>query len=203
MFCHERRGTSLRELSSLRTGTECDTFEIIMQLTVNGLDDAPVRFRHLWGCYVHGFRPWMHCIACFACTNAKGILPTMRDGEYELDDKLFYLCGVGQKVSENLHPHWARRFTNVHLAVRPRLGSVAAIGSVYGVIFTIRGAQAIPIEPLSASEFPALSEAHYRCKNFQFGYQMFNVDAAHILGSMEVATQFRKRWPHALSQDLR
>ena len=165
-----------------------------MLLTVKGLDSAPIRFRHLWGRYVHGFRPWTHCIACFACTKAKGVLPTMRDGDYELEDKLFYLCGVGQKVSEHLYPQLARRVTNVHLAVSPRPGSVASIGSVYGVTFTIKGAQAIPIESLSADEFPSLSEAHYRCKNFQFGYQMFKVDATRILESKEIACDLRPRW---------
>src|SRR5271163_2171721 len=36
-----------------------------MLLTVSGLDAAPIRFRHLWGRYVLGFRPWKHCIGCF------------------------------------------------------------------------------------------------------------------------------------------
>jgi hypothetical protein len=118
----------------------------------------------------------------------------MRDGDYELEDKLFYLCGVGQKVSEHIYPHLARRVTNVHLAVSPRTGSVASIGSVYGVTFTIKGAQAIPIEPLSSSEFPTLAESHYRCKNFQFGYQMFNVDRTCILESRDIASNLRLKW---------
>jgi hypothetical protein len=165
-----------------------------MRLTVSGLDAASLRFKHLWGRYVHGFRPWTHCISCFACSKAADILPTMKDGSYELQDKLFYLCGVGQDVSERLHPLLARRFTNVHLAVFPRVGSVASVGSVYGITFTIRDAQAIPIEPLTANDFPALEKSHYRCKNFQFGYQMFDVDPATLLETKVVVSRMRDRW---------
>ena len=46
------------------------------------------------------------------------------------------------------------------------------MGSVYGVTFTIKDAQAIPIRPLRDG-FENLDEAHTRCKNFQFGYQEF------------------------------
>ena len=99
----------------------------------------------------------------------------MIDGDYELDDthELFYLCGVGYKERHN---------TNVHLAVRPRAGSVAAIGSVYGVSFTIQNAQAIPITHPMLLKSPPRGlddideKLHLRCKNFQFGCQMFNVD---------------------------
>lgn len=65
----------------------------------------------------------------------------MKDGEYELDDThaFFYLCGVGIRERHN---------TNVHLAVIPRIGSVAAVGSVYGFTFMIRDAQAIQIKHL-------------------------------------------------------
>lgn len=165
-----------------------------MQLTVTGLNAAPIRFAHLWGRYVYGFRPWTHCIKCFAAKTAKGISPAMTDGEFQLEDKLFYLCGVGKKLSERRHPELARRFTNVHLAVRPKAGSVAAITSVYGVTFTIRDAEPIPIEPLASGDFPHLAEAHSRCKNFQFGYQMFEVGQVGTAASREIVTRLRGRW---------
>jgi hypothetical protein len=67
------------------------------------------------------------------------------------------------------------------LAVRPQIGSIAAIGSAYGIRFTIRDAQAITIRHPMLLESPTrgldgLKENHLRCKNFQFGCQMFDVD---------------------------
>lgn len=98
----------------------------------------------------------------------------MTDGVYDLDDsyQFFYLCGVGFKERHN---------TNVHLAVRPKTGSVAAIGSAYGVRFTVWDAQAIPIKHPMLLESPplgleSLEKDHIGCKNFQFGCQVFEVD---------------------------
>ena len=102
------------------------------------------------------------------------VKPGMVDGEYELDDsyELFYQCGVGVRERHN---------TNVHLAVRPKYGSVAAAGSLYGVRFAIRGAQAIQIKHPGLLKLPprglaSLPSNHIGCKNFQFGRQMFEVD---------------------------
>jgi hypothetical protein len=158
-----------------------------MKLVVSGLDAAkdPLRFKHLWGRYVLGIKPWKHCLEGLKTELAKEVLPDMTDGEYELEDRLFYLCGVGYAESATRRPELRRKVTNVHFAVRPRQGSVASIGSVYGVTFTIRDAQAIPIQTLPEG-FGGLPEEHYRCKNFQFGYQTFEVQtvgpAAESLG---------------------
>jgi hypothetical protein len=164
-----------------------------MLLTVSGLDAAPVRFLHLWGRYVLGFKPWEHCMRCFEGKEANAIRPSMKDGEYELSDdhRFLYLCGVGQRDSKRGRSDLAQRITNVHLAVRPRVGSVAAIGSVYGVSFIIRDAQAIPIESLPEG-FQGLPSKHYRCKNFQFGYQMFDVDAVGEGAARDVVHQLRE-----------
>jgi len=148
-----------------------------MKLIVSGLDAAPIKFKHLWGRYVVGFKPWTHCIQCFESHIAKMVSPTMSDGEYELNDAypLLYLCGVGQDDLKRNGAEFKQGRTNVHLPVRPRKGSVAATGSVYGVTFTITDAEAIPIQSLP-DNFQGLPAKHARCKNFQFGYQMFNVD---------------------------
>ena len=47
----------------------------------------------------------------------------MKDGQYDLKDDLgdfFDLCGVGQPDSKRAGYNFKRKFTNVHLAVRPR-----------------------------------------------------------------------------------
>ncbi len=161
-----------------------------MQLTVNGRAGAP--FKHLWGRYVTGFRPWKHCIGCLETKQAVEITPKMTDGTYDLRDDLdlFYLCGVGQPDSKRAGAQFDRKHTNVHLAVRPRKGSVAAVGSIYGASFLIRDAQAIPITSLPDG-FMGLPKEHYRCKNFQFGYQMFEVDAAGDTVPREVVRKLR------------
>ena len=144
-----------------------------MRLQVEGLDQTGTKFRHLWGSYVIGFRPTTHCRNCFERHDETQVKPGTADGVYELEDtnELFSLCGVGFSDRGN---------TNVHLAVRPKPGSVAAVGSVYGVRFTIQNAQAIQIKhPLLLKSPPRglaeLEKDHIGCKNFQFGCQMFEV----------------------------
>lgn len=163
-----------------------------MQLVINGITHAPTPFKHLWGRYVLGFRPWKHCIGCFETKQAGVITPEMTDGTYDLRDdlNLFYLCGVGQPNSKRAGEHLDRRHTNVHLAVRPRKGSIAAIGSLYGVSFAIRDAQAIPITSLPDG-FMGLSVDHSRCKNFQFGYQMFAASAVGESAPRDVVRELR------------
>ena len=147
-------------------------------MTVSGMSRCTDKrgFKALFGRYVFGFNPWTHCKDCLESRTAREITPKMEDGKYILGDHLFYLCAVGQKLSDkDHHDDWPRQ-TNVHLAVRPRKGSRAAVGSVYGVTFVIEDAQAIPItrrdvKLVSGSE-PAPAE-HLNCKMFQFGYQMF------------------------------
>jgi hypothetical protein len=164
-----------------------------MQLIVSGLDGAQPTFRHLWGRYIVGFRPWKHCIACFESKVESAIKPGMADGTYPLRDDLdlFYLCAVGQPETKKAGEDFKRKFTNVHLAVRPRRGSVAAIGSVYGATFVIKDAEAIPIQQLRPEEFPHLPEKHLRCKNFQFGYQTFAADLVGAAAPKEVVRKLR------------
>ncbi len=165
-----------------------------MRLIVSGMNaaKAPMRFDHLFGRYVFGFKPWTHCDGCLVARREMPIHPNMQDGSYPLQDRLFYLCGVGRDLSANLHPHLARKQTNVHLAVRPRKGSVAAAGSVYGVSFVIEDAQAIPIETLPEPFF-GLEPKHSRCKMFQFGYQMF--DAGKITNTPgDTVHRLQERW---------
>jgi hypothetical protein len=147
-----------------------------MELTVAGLDESAPAFKHLWGRYILGVKPWTHCLHCLVTKDEKQVRPGMRSDTYQLRDDLdlFYLCGVGKTNPKDPNDPWALRRTNVHMAVMPRKGSVAAIGSVYGATFTIKDAEAIPIQPLPEG-FLGLHKDHYRCKNFQFAYQVFDV----------------------------
>ena len=160
---------------------------------VDGLDAAETRFQHLWGRYIIGFKPATHCLRSLVTHVAAPVKPRMMDGSFDLDDsyELFYLCGVGVRERHN---------TNVHLAVHPKARSVAAIGSVYGVRFTIQDAQAIPIKHPALLQSPprgldSLEEGHLRCKNFQFGCQMFAVHEVGEAAKGIVVTELRKRTP--------
>ena len=165
-----------------------------MQLVVQGLDNASIHFKHLWGRHVLGFRPWTQCVQCLETKIEPAIKPGMSDGTYQLrdDQPFFYLCGVGQPDTKRAGKEFNRRFTNVHLAVRPRIGRVAAVGSVYGASFVIRDAEAIPIQQLRREDFPHLPEEHVRCRNFQFGYQTFAADLVGNQASQVVVRTHRQ-----------
>lgn len=166
-----------------------------MELSVSGVN-ANHKFKHLWGRYITGFKPRRHCIQCFKTKCATSINPAMKDGIYPLRNDLsdlFYLCGVGQPDTLREGATWNQRHTNVHLAVRPRLGSVASINSVYGVTFTIKDAQVIPIRALPKG-FQSLPDRHTQCKNFQFGYQVFEVDEVGSFGPDEITEVRRKEY---------
>jgi hypothetical protein len=172
-----------------------------MRLIVSGLPPLtdPNHFHALFGRYVYGYNPWTHCDDCFVKRQEPQINPKMENGSFELHDDLFYLCGVGRSLSEKVHPDFARKSTNVHLAVRPRKGSVAAVGSVYGATFVIEGAEVIPIQAperkfsaLEALDEPRRTE-HFRCKMFHFAYQMFEVDDISLTKGDPVH-QLREKW---------
>jgi hypothetical protein len=165
-----------------------------MKLIVSGLPPVTEadRFHALFGRYVYGFNQWDHCDRCFVARQEKKINPKMENGPVELKDELFYLCGVGRDLSPRAHPQFARNTTNVHLAVRPRKGSMAAIGSVYGATFVIEDAEAIAIQPLSDG-FQKLPPKHSRCKMFQFAYQMFDVDEISLIARTPIH-KLRSEW---------
>jgi hypothetical protein len=175
-----------------------------MLLTITGLRPLidPDHFHALFGRYVYGYKTWTHCDKCFKARHEPLINPEIASGPVEpirLKDDLFYLCGVGRDLSPRVHPTGARNSTNVHLAVCPRKGSVAAIGSVYGTTFVIEDAQAIPIQ-VPTKEFSALDDlsepertTHLRCKMFQFAYQMFDVDQISLTKG-DAVHKLRDQW---------
>ena len=172
-----------------------------MRLIVSGLPPLtdPNHFHALFGRYVFGYKPWKHCDNCFVKRQEPQIHPKMSNDHFELKDHLFYLCGVGRSLSKRVHPGLARNSTNVHLAVYPRKGSTAAIGSVYGATFVIEDAVAISIKAPSRdfSALRALSEPqrteHLRCKMFHFAYQMFDVDDISLTEGKPVH-RLRQEW---------
>jgi hypothetical protein len=92
----------------------------------------------------------------------------MHDDTYVLPEPThyFYLCGVASGARRE------RRFNNLHLAVRPKLGNIATIRSVYGPVFTIYDAEEIAIQgPIQS--LPHLDESYTSCKNFRFAAQMY------------------------------
>ena len=136
-----------------------------MYLTVSGITESTVRYRFLWGWYVRGFKPWLHCQPCLRGTRARGINPEMGNVRVELDrpTDYFYLCGFAPGPTED------RGKYNLHLAVEPMDGEIATAVSAYGPIFTIHGARNIEIQDPIESLVPSYG----RCKNFRFAAQVY------------------------------
>lgn len=152
-----------------------------MRLEVRGISTMTQKFIEVWGMYVNDFDPSKHCQDCLkgeratildeklACLKkAKDQSPNTNVSEpvvVELSDTwpYFYLFAWGYKP---------KRATNVHLAVRYQPGSVASVGSAYGVTFTIHDAFAPRIDRLPEG-WMGLPKGHATCRNFQFGVQMF------------------------------
>ena len=81
---------------------------------------------------------------------APAITSSVKDGTYNLEHEydLFYLCGVGRPDLKHAEPHLKKEQpTSMSQSVYWR-GSVAAVGSVYDVTFTLTSAQVLPIQPL-------------------------------------------------------
>jgi hypothetical protein len=166
-----------------------------MLLTVSNLPPTSElnRFGNLFGRYLYGFKPWRHCKDCFVARQERAVTPKMKNGPLPLRDELFYLCGVGYRTpSPILQPQFARRNTNIHLAVFPKKGSVASLKAANGATFVIEGAEAIAI-PSLPDGFRGLPEEHYNCKMFQFGHEMFEDDQPGASGT-EPVYQLRKQW---------
>ena len=140
---------------------------MMMKLTVSGVTQDTVRYTHLWGFYVRGFKPWHHCFKCFYGTHERDIHREIENGVIELPEPtgFFYLCGVAPGKRSEL---WKN---NLHLAVRPKEGAAASAQSVYGPVFTIENAEAIEIQ--GPIEQDGLEPPYARCKNFRFAAQMY------------------------------
>ncbi len=135
-----------------------------MQLEINGLDLAANPFSSIWGRYVSGFHAEHHCQKCLKKVGddltqfvTDVPMPLRTNSEY------FYLCALGRPRSAA---------SNVHLAVKSKEGSVASVGSLYGVTFTIRDALAVRIKTLPIG-WRGLNKAYTQCPNFQFAVQSF------------------------------
>lgn len=136
-----------------------------MRLEVRGMEKASQKFVQLWGMYVSGFKQDKHCMYCLEGKKEPGLHKDIGDIDLELsnDWEYFYLFAMGRMP---------RRDTNVHLPVRSRPGSVASVGSVYGVTFTIYDAIAIRVDRLPRG-WMGLDKLFTDCRNFQFGVQQF------------------------------
>ena len=92
----------------------------------------------------------------------------MQDGTFDLPEPTayFYLCGVASGSFK------LRAERNLHMAVRPKQGSIATAQSFYGPTFTIYDAEEIAIQgPIE--NLPGLGTLYTRCKNFRFAAQMY------------------------------
>lgn len=136
-----------------------------MVLEIQGEQAAVDAFQWIWGQYVNGFDGSKHCLPCLKGVKEKQVTAKMKERVIELrtDYPYFYLFAMGSG---------SKRLTNVHLPVQPFPGAVASTGSVYGVTFTITDAVQIRVDTIP-NGWRNLPEPMTRCKNFQFGVQVF------------------------------
>ncbi len=148
-----------------------------MRLEVRGMKNASQTFVQLWGMYVRAFDSSKHCQYCLTGRRETALSRETVDGDYELatDFPYFYLFGMGRGD---------KSISNVHLPVRPHPGAVASIGSLYGVTFTIRDAYAVRVDRLPEG-WNGLGKDFTRCRNFQFGVQVFGYRAPAIPQTVE------------------
>lgn len=138
-----------------------------MKLIVTAPDSRATKdFRFLWGKFVRGFDPGVHCARCLLGTYSTVVRVGMDPGEHLLDPKVapfdyFYLCGVT--------PKWS---TNFHLAVRPCPGKEARATAHNGVEFLITDAEAIEIAPVPIGHL-GKGPQFTTCRNWQFGLQQY------------------------------
>lgn len=134
-------------------------------------------FRILWGMTVVGFDSSKHCKACFIGTKYPMINPEMTDNakrsavvDLELKEGvLFYVCGVA---------HSFRHVHNFHLAGVAKPGAACDVKTWEGNRVQAVGLEQISIEAGPAKKmFPKLGPVFVKCRNFQFGCQMFGVSA--------------------------
>lgn len=137
----------------------------IVLISHDPLDGAGTRqFRFLWGKRVTGFYPHLHCARSLIGSYTLEVNRDMGSGDRTIDlgdADFFYLCGVTKK--------WD---TNLHLAVRPRLGARCSITAYNGVRFQILGGDAIAI-PMLPDGWRGLPTEFTRCRNFQFGVDRY------------------------------
>lgn len=154
-----------------------------MELQINGLNLNANQFSSIWGRYVTGFNPAEHCQKCLNKSGADIIefatdvpIPLRTDAQY------FYLCALGRPRSSA---------SNVHLVVKPQMGAIATVGSIYGVSFTIRDAVSIRINALPI-RWRGLTKRFTQCPNFQFAVQEFgypNSDGSRDYGIRSVGVE--------------
>lgn len=120
-------------------------------------------FRYLWLKTVRDVDLNQHCAKCLIGQYDSRIGVTVREAhDIELQDQVYYLCGVAKPFN------WARNF---HLAFRPCPGSTVKYQS-NGITVEIEDAERLPISQdyLDIHHPKAHLKAYYTCRNYQFAH---------------------------------
>jgi len=118
-------------------------------------------FRYLWLKKITGVDLSVHCAKCLEGTYNKDIKSsTIELCNYELEDGIWYLCGVAYPFN------WANNF---HLAFRSCEGSTIT-SDHHGIKIEIEGAKELPIsEEFIPPDNPHINhKSFYTCRNWQF-----------------------------------
>lgn len=149
------------------------TNTITFQMSHSSLPPGKVEgFQYLWAFYVKGYDPEKHCQPCFQGERVTDFCtPTARSGTVVRFDQMdrypfVYVCGVG------IGPDQDRRFQNLHLPMRFKMGGVVEGMTYNGYAYVAENAELVDIPPLPDG-WHGLPLKHTRCKNFQFAVGAF------------------------------
>lgn len=146
----------------------------VVDLIIDGPDDAMPGFTHFWGKWVTGFNQRFHCMKCLRGPRVSQIKPGMRPGVYELKPPenlavdYLYICGVAEPGCY---------VNNFHMAVNLIDGVDWVKADTWnGFRVWLGGCTPVAI-PCLPFGFAGLPSAFTNCRNFQFGVAKYGYDA--------------------------
>ena len=125
-------------------------------------------FRYLWLKTVVDVDLNQHCAKCLIGEYDNRISEAKKKAEVldmELEDQVYYLCGVANPFV------WSNNF---HLAFRPLDGS-SIIYSTNGITIEIEGAERLPIsvDHIDTTHPKAKFKTYHTCRNYQFAHWFY------------------------------
>lgn len=123
-------------------------------------------FRYLWLKTVVDVDLNQHCAKCLIGEYDKRMSAALKDAtDLELEDQVYYLCGVAEPFV------WSNNF---HLAFRPCEGSTVVYEN-NGISIEIEGAERLPIsiDHIDTTHPKARFKTYHTCRNYQFAHWFY------------------------------
>ena len=137
------------------------------------ITDRPASaYKYFWAKIVHGANLNQHCARGLLGSYVKSLGPDSRSTVIYVDvpdGSFLYVCGVARGYNANRPHTYAKNF---HLAVQPKIGSIARVVGCDGLEVTVEDAEALVIPELQDG-YNGLDLRFTRCRNYQFAVAYF------------------------------